>query len=271
MSTRSSEIHQSHRFYHTFRAKSYGSENLENFIVRELPDDRVEDAIKFMVINFLPEEPLCQAIELCERTEAINEIAQLWRNVAKQNCSIVCFCEDNDDIVAINFHVLNVKSRPQSEFKVNEFSRGKFPKFHIYSSDIKFLNFLSLLQCIDEAWKNVYQVLNSADLDIFEMFNVESYLSAVGLCVDKKYRSRGIATEMLRARINLLKYLNLTVTASTFTSSGAQKAATNAGYREIYSESYENINKKFTKFNFTNVSSKFFKISAFDLKLQVQT
>lgn len=97
------------------------------------------------------------------------------------------------------------------------------------------------------------------------MFNVGKYLGAIGLCVNRKYRSRGIATEMLKARIGVMQSLNLSLTACTFTSLGAQKAAKRAGYQDIYIKSYEEINKTFTHFDFTKVSSKFFKISAFQL------
>lgn len=35
---------------------------------------------------------------------------------------------------------------------------------------------------------------------IFNVYNVTTYLAAMGLGVAKKYRKRGIATEMLKAR-----------------------------------------------------------------------
>lgn len=70
--------------------------------------------------------------------------------------------------------------------------------------------------------------------NIFEKFNVTDYLSAYGLCVNPEYTGRGIATELLKARVPLLKALGLKVTSTLFTSIGAQKAALKAGYQEDF-------------------------------------
>jgi RimJ/RimL family protein N-acetyltransferase len=59
-----------------------------------------------------------------------------------------------------------------------------------------------------------------------EKFNVNRYLTAYGLCINRAYRRRGIATEMLKARVPYLKALGLTVTGTVFTGVGSQKAAT---------------------------------------------
>lgn len=68
----------------------------------------------------------------------------------------------------------------------------------------------------------------------FKHYNVDKYLVAYGLCVDTNYRARGIATEMLKARVPLLKSLGLKITTTAFTGIGSQKAAEKAGYEENY-------------------------------------
>lgn len=68
----------------------------------------------------------------------------------------------------------------------------------------------------------------------YKHYNVEKYLIAYGLCVDTSYRSRGIATEMLKARAPVLKSLGLKVTTTAFTGIGSQKAAEKAGYEENF-------------------------------------
>jgi RimJ/RimL family protein N-acetyltransferase len=59
----------------------------------------------------------------------------------------------------------------------------------------------------------------------FEKFNVDRYLSAYGLCINKAYRRRGIATEILKARVPYMKLFGLKVTSTAFTGIGSQKAA----------------------------------------------
>lgn len=44
-------------------------------------------------------------------------------------------------------------------------------------------------------------------ISIFDVYNVNNYLAALGLGVAKKYRKRGIATHMLRARYVLFIFL----------------------------------------------------------------
>ena len=77
---------------------------------------------------------------------------------------------------------------------------------------------------------------------------------AVGLCVDNKFRGRGIATEILKARAPLMKEIGLEVTSSIFSTVGAQKAAKAAGYEENYSVNYDDCHKKFPELNFSHVT-----------------
>lgn len=74
----------------------------------------------------------------------------------------------------------------------------------------------------------------ASQFDPFEHFGVDEYLIAYGLCVDPAYRGRGIATEILRARLSLLKALELKVTASAFTGPGSQRAAFKCGYKDNF-------------------------------------
>lgn len=103
---------------------------------------------------------------------------------------------------------------------------------------------------------------STKEYNIFEKYNVDQYLTAFGLCVNPDYRGRGIATEMLKARAPILKALGLTVTSTAFTGIGSQTAAKKAGYREVYVISYEEIEKKFPRFDFSKSVTKYFKTLA---------
>lgn len=91
--------------------------------------------------------------------------------------------------------------------------------------------------------------------DIFSHYKVDQYLYGVGLCVNKAYRGRGIATELLRARESLLKTINLTVTSALFTTIASQKAALKADYIEKSSTSYEEIQSNFPLMNFSQANT----------------
>lgn len=95
--------------------------------------------------------------------------------------------------------------------------------------------------------------------NVFEAYKTDQYLSAYGLCVNPEFRGRGIATEMLKARIPIMTALGLTVTSTAFTSIGSQIAAKHAGYQEDYVISYDDVAKVFTRFDFSRSVTKFYK------------
>lgn len=68
----------------------------------------------------------------------------------------------------------------------------------------------------------------------FEPKDTDFVLAGKGLCVDRNYRRRGIATKMLEARVPFMKHLDLTTTVTLFTAKGSQISAKKAGYDEFY-------------------------------------
>lgn len=90
--------------------------------------------------------------------------------------------------------------------------------------------------------------------DVFDHYQVDHYLNGFGLSVDPAYRGRGIATALLKARISLLRCLNLKVTSTIFTSIGSQKAAASAGYEESCSVPYQEIQNAVPGLDFTDAN-----------------
>lgn len=70
--------------------------------------------------------------------------------------------------------------------------------------------------------------------DIYGKYNVDQYLVAFGLCINREYRGMGIATEMLKARAPYLKKMGLKITGTAFTAIGSQIAAKKAGYEDYF-------------------------------------
>lgn len=98
--------------------------------------------------------------------------------------------------------------------------------------------------------------------DVFAAYNVDKYLTAHGLCVDPRYRGRGIATEILKARVPILKGLGLKVTSTLFSAIGSQTAAKNAGFKNVYAISYSELVKIFPGFDFSKSVTKILKTMA---------
>lgn len=74
----------------------------------------------------------------------------------------------------------------------------------------------------------------SSLVNIYEDFQVDSYLTAYGLNVSRKYRGRGIAAEILKARIPFCHAFGIKITGTLFTSSLAQKSASKVGFKEHF-------------------------------------
>lgn len=92
---------------------------------------------------------------------------------------------------------------------------------------------------------------------------MNEFLTDYGLVTKKCYRMRGIATEFLKARIPILRALNLTVTSTVFTVIGSQKAAIKAKYFEAFVIEWTKVNEKFPAFNFKKSKNEFCKILDF--------
>lgn len=75
----------------------------------------------------------------------------------------------------------------------------------------------------------------SSQVDVFEKFKVDAYLTAYGLSVSRKYRGRGIATEILRARIPFCQAFGIKISSTVFSSLPAQKSAAKVGFKKIFS------------------------------------
>lgn len=102
--------------------------------------------------------------------------------------------------------------------------------------------------------RQTFTFINSF-FDVFDHYNINYFLYAHGLAVKENLRGSGIATELLKARIPLLKTLDVTVTASLFTTIQSQKVAQKVGFREEFSMPYEILQQKFPNFDFSVANS----------------
>jgi hypothetical protein len=70
-------------------------------------------------------------------------------------------------------------------------------------------------------WTEIFSIGSAArkKFNYFDFHKVDKYLKGYGLAVHSDHRGRGIATEMLKARIPLMRTLkDITVTANGFSS-----------------------------------------------------
>lgn len=104
------------------------------------------------------------------------------------------------------------------------------------------------------------KLLKSQFFDPFAHYHVDRVMFAAGLYVDRNYRNRRIAVEMLKARIELGKAVGIQVSSNVFSSLGAQKAAARVGFEESFSIKYSELELLTVDGHFPNIKDEYLKI-----------
>uniref|UniRef100_T1E2B1 N-acetyltransferase domain-containing protein n=1 Tax=Psorophora albipes TaxID=869069 RepID=T1E2B1_9DIPT len=204
------------RVWITFKARDLDSERLVNYRIQDLPLDRVQDAIGHMKRYFLHDEPMCSSVGLFQDSVGKQEYDEMWQAVAEQRVAVVCFREGCDDIVGLN--MLTVVSKDSLE-------QHKFQS--------------TALQTVYDAC-----VALTTQAKMFERYGVDHYLAAWGLSVAPEYRGRGVATELLRARIPLCRAMGLRVSTTTFSHPGSQIPAAKVGFFDEIVVTYRQLEEQ---------------------------
>lgn len=102
--------------------------------------------------------------------------------------------------------------------------------------------------------------------NVYDQYQVTEYLAAMGLSVSPKYRGRGIATEILRARIPLCRATGLKLTSTVFTATGSQIPAAKVGFEESFAMEYEELARANPRFVFPGVQAKHCKMMSMKIE-----
>ncbi|KFB53668.1 AGAP004529-PA-like protein [Anopheles sinensis] len=196
---------------------------LATYRVEDLTEDRFEDAIKLYTENFLDDEPLCQYGKIRHNPVAYEEIVGFWNYCLNERITIVCYKEGSKELVGAN--LLSVK-------QVN--NKVDFSKY-IRSEGMQ------KLVAVNEYMTDT--------VNLFERYGVDKYLTAYGLSVNSRYRGRGIATEILKARVPICKAFGLRLTSTNFTAIGSQVPAAKVGFKtdlEIRYDEFVKVDPSYT-------------------------
>lgn len=81
---------------------------------------------------------------------------------------------------------------------------------------------------------NLKKFMKKNYFDPFSHYQVDKVMFAAGLFVDDRYRQRGIAVEMMKARVEVGKAVNVQVSSNVFSSLGARKPLKKSASRRAY-------------------------------------
>ncbi|XP_065079165.1 uncharacterized protein LOC135702092 [Ochlerotatus camptorhynchus] len=216
--------------WYTFQAKDPDNgDQLATYRVEDLTEDRYDDMVRHYTENFVKDEPLSENKQLFQDELSMAEITGFWQWCFEQKMTIVCYKEGSDEIVGAN--LLHVKQADDNA----SWDMIQSKKIH----DIIAINEYMTDQC-----------------SIFKNHNVDRYLTAYGLAINHRYRGRGIATEILKARIPLCRAFGIRVTATNFTAIGSQKAAEKVGFKSDLEVTYDDFAKMGPRYAFPGIKSK---------------
>uniref|UniRef100_A0A1B0GHD5 N-acetyltransferase domain-containing protein n=1 Tax=Lutzomyia longipalpis TaxID=7200 RepID=A0A1B0GHD5_LUTLO len=153
----------------------------------------------------------------------------MWKEGLSQKLTIVCYKEGSSEICGLNCLDMNFKSVPLGGHENQAKGKG--------ARDISV----------------VFDFLKKK-ADVYNRYNVDQYLHGLGLLTLPKYRGCGIGTELLKARIPLMKALGLTLTGTVFSAPGSQGAARKAGFSEDVVIPYETLGKEEPFIEFPNIT-----------------
>ncbi|XP_001663020.2 uncharacterized protein LOC5576923 [Aedes aegypti] len=201
--------------WYTFQAPDPDNdEQLVTYRVEDLTEDRFDDIIEHYKEYFVVDEPIYASRKTNEDETAMKELEGFWRWCLEQRLTIVCYKEGSNEIVGAN--LLHME---QSDDKGN---------WDIFQS-----------KTIQDVVKT--HLYMTEQFDVFQRYNVDRYLTAYGLALNHRYRGRGIATEILKARVPICRAFDVRLSATNFTAVASQKAAEKAGFRNDFEVTYNDF------------------------------
>lgn len=216
------------QIWHSFKSKNSATNEIEEFFVQDLPREKYAEAVDHMLEHFLSDEPICRSKNVKSDALALKEICSLWRKVLEQNVVLACFKQNCSEIIGLNMVCVITKD-----------------DFKDFKLDVR----------NDNTWKAVHDFA-LVNFNLFERYkSANSILIAYGLSVSKDYRRRGIATEILRARIPLCVALDIPVTSTVFTAIGSQKPAEKIGFKVDFEINYSELAKFHDEFSFNELET----------------
>ncbi|XP_058822545.1 uncharacterized protein LOC131684045 [Topomyia yanbarensis] len=224
--------------WYTFQANDVDSDQLVTYRVEDLTEDRHADMIQHFLDNFIDDEPLCESKQLSKDELSQGEISFFWRMCFSEKTTIVCYKEGSDEIVGAN--LLHVKELE------------KLADLKLQSERIR-----------DIITTNEYM---TEQFNIGERYGVDRYLTAYGLAINRRYRGRGIATAMLKARVPMCRAFGLKLTSTNFTALGSQLAAAKAGFETDLEVTYEDFAKMGPRYSFPGIRSKSLKLMSLKIE-----
>ncbi|XP_014205823.1 uncharacterized protein LOC106637530 [Copidosoma floridanum] len=206
------------------------------FSIQEVPENRHEEAVDFMMKYFVDDEPMSKYLNFKNDSDAKDSLRITWNYCLQQGIVEAAYVLDSNsgisELAAVNMlYVANDKT----EKEMGEL-RTK------YKSE----NFKKILDEMEKLSKKA---------DVRKVYGVDEYIGAVGLSVSHKYRGQKLGLHMLEARHDIGKKYGIPATSTVFTARSSQVLAERAGYQTKSIQKYLDILDQHGKLFFAGIEA----------------
>ncbi|KAJ6642358.1 hypothetical protein Bhyg_07306 [Pseudolycoriella hygida] len=214
----------------TFTAPGLDASKLQEYEIKEVTEDQFEEAFALYVKVYLPNEPMSAALGMMNDRNSVEWFKKYAFSSVKQKMGLACFDTSTGKIVGVNFlYVLR-----KDDERVSDQLRALVPS-----------------DTVLRTWFDTIFIRNGG-IDLFSKYDVDKILGSVALAIDPDYTKRGIAKEILMARIPIGKAFGIRLTVSGFSSKYAIYIAQKLGYTFEQKITYKELAKldpRFTPYN----------------------
>lgn len=205
---------------------------IRKFWVQPLPEDQKQIALEYFCKYFIRDEPMSKSLRIIEDEKSMEYCKNMWWSFINQNRTLACFTElenGQNQMVAANFCY---------EGSTNE-------------------KVIADNEPVPEAFNTILEVLEYINhlRDVSKELGTTKYLGAMGLIVIPEYRGYNLGLHLLEARRVLCKKHGLKATITHFTSPASQRLAEKAGFKDLVSITYDDLEKKRPSLRFPNINN----------------
>lgn len=97
-----------------FKAKDVLTDDMVEYTVEDLPEDRFDEAIEVMAKGFLADAPMPKLRNAVNDVDYVEDITRIWKIIVKQRMAHVCLKEGSQEIVGV--HMSYVSSQGDASF-----------------------------------------------------------------------------------------------------------------------------------------------------------
>lgn len=131
--------------FHALDSEDGGQEDLIEYRIQDLTEDRFEDAVAIIKDKHLIDEPMKSSKGVRDCPVSVQEMVEYLRNLLQQKISLVCFKEGSDEIVAVNILGVITEAENNKTHKVRPYYLLKYTflififVYHVYEILIFYL------------------------------------------------------------------------------------------------------------------------------------